>query len=274
MNKVFLFFLILLSTATAVAQKVITFKSVYKPKMSYIQNIKQTSKTEVSYNGSAEMLQTLEQQGITNPTLTDNVTVINCTTTTGKLINDEVPFKMKVKFDSGTGANEIIDNTVVYGRAKQNGMPVFDSVQAPGMDAFLKDIYFKSLYSRISQYIIPERKVEVGESFTTTILSSIPTGAETLSVTDIATYKLVKVEGIKAFFDVNHTYTIDCEVSGKKIQGRGHGVEKTVHDYTNNFLLQQNLNMFLEIGFDNDGVAMLVKSNSDIVTDCIISVSK
>lgn len=274
MKKTVVFFLVSLSTLTAVAQKAVTFKVAYKPKMVYVQNMTQTAKNEISYVASEDILEMLKAQGIANPTITDNKTTTNSVVTTGKLAGAEIPVTMKVSVDMGTAQKVIPDGTMIYGKIKQTGMPVLDSIHAPGMDAAIKEIFQKSLQATMSQLIVPEKKVKVGETFVLTIPLEIPVGPAMMTLTDVATYKLTKVEGIKAFFDVNHVFTIDSEVDGQKIQGTGTGTGKTIHDLTNDFILQQDLVMNLEMAFDTNGITLNIKSSTDMSLNCIISASK
>ncbi|MHA3789423.1 hypothetical protein ACX0HA_14525 [Flavobacterium hauense] len=274
MKKIVLFLLVSFSTLTVVAQKAVTFKVAYKPNKVYVQNISQNAKTEITYKASDDILEMLQAQGVTNPTVTENKSTTKCVVTTGKLTGTEIPLNMKVSLDSGTEQKIIPDNTMIYGKVKQDGMPVFDSIQAPGMDVAIKEIFMKTMQATVSQIVVPEKKVKVGETFTITLPLSIPIGAESMTINDVATYKLLKVEGVKAYFDVSHTYTINSEVSGQKIQGTGFGTGKTTHDLSNDFVLQQDLKMKLEMGFDTNGITMVIKSDSDLSLNCLISANK
>jgi hypothetical protein len=274
MKKIFLSLLVACSTLTAVAQKTVTFKVAYKPNTVYVQTMAQTGKSEITYKASEDILDMLKAQGIENPTITENKSTTNTVITTGKLVNNEMPLTMKVSLDNGTDQKIIPDNTMIYGTIKQNGTPVFDSIKAPDMQANIKEIFMKSLQASASQILVPEKKVKVGETFVITTPISIPVGPALMTINDVATYKLLKVEGVKAFFDVSHTYTIDSEVDGQKIQGMGFGTGKTTHDLTNNFIVHQDLAMSLEMAFDTNGITLNIKSNTNVSLDNIISAAK
>jgi len=274
MKKTIAFLLLLLSTLSVVAQKTVTFKVAYKPGTVYNQIMSQTAKNDVSYKASEEILGMLEAQGITNPTITETKTTTNSLITTGKLVGNEIPLSMKVSLNNGTDQKIIPDNTMIYGKVKQDGMPVFDSINAPGMDANLKDIFTKTLQATLSQILVPEKQVKVGETFTITLPLNIPVGPGMMTITDVATYKLLKVEGSKAFFDVSHTYTIDSDVNGQEIKGTGFGTGKTTHDLTNNYILHQDMVMSLNMGFDSNGITLVIKSNTDMSMDCTITAAK
>ncbi len=274
MKKSALFIFVSLCALTAAAQKTVTFKVAFKPKTVYTQNMTQTATNNISYKASEEILGMLEAQGVTNPTITDNKTTSMSVTTTGKLTGTEIPLTTKMSLDAGTPEKIIPDNTMLYGRVKQDGLPVFDSIQAPGMNAQLKEIFIKTTQATLAQIIIPEHKVKVGQAFTVNTPLSIPVGPAMMNINDAATYKLIKVEGTKAHFDVNHAYTIDTDVNGQPIKGSGTGTGKLVHDLANNFILKQDATMTMQMGFDTNGITMDIKSNTTIAMDCTITAAK
>jgi hypothetical protein len=271
MKNLVLSLFVSLATFTAIAQQTVTFKMGYKPLTSYTQSNVQTTKNEVSYKGTDEILASLEAQGIQNPTVTENKTTINSVVTTGKLAGVEMPVTMKLSVDNGAGNKIVPDGTMVYGKAKQEGLPVFDSINAPGMEANIKDIFLKSMQASISQLAVPEKKVKVGETFTVNLPLSLPMGPATLKMDDAATYKLIKVEGRKAYFDVTHVYIINSEVNGEQLKGTGTGSGKIVHDLDNNYFLKQDMTMDMEMGFETNGITLTIKAKTTSALTCVIA---
>ena len=274
MKKIAVFLFVLFITLSAAAQKTVTFKVAYKPNTVYTQNMTQTASNTISYKASEEILGMLEAQGVTNPTITENKTTSVSVTTTGKLTGTEIPLVTKMSLDAGTPEKIIPDNTMLFGRVKQDGLPVFDSIQAPGMNPQLKEIFIKTTQATLAQIIMPEQKVKVGQTFNLNIPLNIPVGPAMMNINDTAVYKLIKVEGTKAYFDVNHTYTIDTDVNGQPIKGSGTGTGKVVHDLANNYILKQDITMTMQMGFDTNGITMDIKSGTVITMDCTISAAK
>ena len=273
MKKIALSLFVSSFALTAFAQT-ITFKVNYKPSTVYTQSNLQTTKNEVSYKAPAEILEMLTAQGIENPTTTENKTNITGVMTTGKLAAAEMPITMKLSIDSGAEDKIIPDNTVIHGKVKQDGMPVFESIDAPGMDAATKDIFLKSMQATMAQVTIPERKVKVGETFVIDTPLSLPMGPATLKMSDKATYKLIKVEAKKAYFDVSHVYTIDSVVNDQEIKGTGTGTGKVVHDIENNFIVKQDVDMNMQMGFDTNGITLTIKANTVSALTCTIAPAK
>lgn len=268
-----LLFLFVLGTLSATAQQSITFKTAYKPGMVYNQKSVQTAKVEVSYKADEELLAMLEAQGIKNPTITEEKTTTLSVATTGKPASGEIPVSMKVSVDTGKETKLIPDNTIIKGNIKANGMPEFTSVESD-MDPAMKEIFMKGLQASMSQIILPERKVKVGESFTANQPLSIPVGPAMMNINDTAVYKLVKVEGKKAYFDVSHTYSIDSEISGQQMKGNGFGTAKLVHDVDANFPIKQDLNMTMTMGFNMQGIDMSIKSDTVMSIECTVATAK
>lgn len=271
MKKTLLFLLVSFSTLTAIAQQAVTFKVSYKPNTVYNQTMSQTAKNEVSYKASEEILEMLTAQGITNPTITENKTTTSYITTTGKLNNNQIPVSVKVSLNDGTDKKMIPDNTTIYGMIKQDGLPVFDSIHSPDMDANIKEIFLKSIQTTMSQIVVPERKVKVGETFTIDQPMSMPVGPAVMNINNTATYKLLKVEGRKAHFDVSNAYVINSEVSGQQIKGTGFGTGNLVYDLDHNFIVKQNMTMNMLMGFDTNGITLNIKFDSVMATDCTIA---
>lgn len=274
MKRIVLSLFVSLGTLTAIAQTV-AFKVNYKPLTTYNQTIVQNTKNEVSYKATDEILGLLEAQGIQNPTITDNKSTMTRLISTGKLTGAEMPFTIKMSVDTGAETKFIPDNTMIYGKVKSEGVPVLDSVQAPGMDAQIKDIFLKSVQASMTEFSIPEKKVKVGETFTIDVPLSLPMGPATLNMIDKATYKLIKVEARKAYFDVTHVYTIDTEINGQQMKGTGSGSGKVVHDLDNNYFLKQDIAMTMEMGFETNGINLNIKvATSSALTTVIAPVKK
>lgn len=273
MNKALSLLIVSFCTVTALAQT-ITFKTAYKPNTTYTQSMVSTVKNEVSYQGSPEILEMIKQQGVENPTITEAKSTMNSESKTGKLTGTEMPLVMKMSIDNGTPTKVIPDNTLIYGKVKQEGLPVLDSINNPKIDANVKDALLKSMKDAMAQLYVTERKVKVGESFTVDTPFSMPMGPATLNMKNKVTYKLIKVEARKAYFDVNHVYTIDTVTEGQNMKGSGTGTGKLVHDLDNNFSVKMDMNIVLSMGLEMEGVKLDIKSNNTTSFTTTISSSK
>lgn len=268
-----LLFLFVLGTFSATAQQAITFKTVYKPGTVYNQKSVQKANVEVSYKADEEIIAMLEAQGIKNPTITEETTTTISEATTGKLNVGEIPVTVKVSVDNGKEVKIVPDNTIIKGSVNAKGIPEFTSVEGD-MDPTIKEIFMKGIQATMGQIITPEKKVKVGETFTVNQPLSIPIGPAMMNIDDAAVYKLVKIEGKKAFFDVSHTYTINSDIGGQQMKGTGFGTGKIIHDVDANFPVKQDLTMTMSMGFNMQGIDMNVKSTTVMNTDCTITAAK
>jgi hypothetical protein len=273
MNKALSLLVVSFCTVTAWAQT-ITFKTGYKPNTTYTQSMVSMVKNEVSYQGAPDVLDMIKQQGIENPTITEAKSTMNSETKTGKLTGTEMPVIMKMSIDNGTPTKVIPDNTLIYGKVKQEGLPVLDSINNPKMDANIKSALLQSMRDAMAQLYVTERKVKVGESFTVDMPFSMPMGPATLNMKNKVTYKLIKVEARKAHFDVTHIYTIDTVAEGQNMKGSGTGTGKLVHDLDNNFSVKMDMNILLNMGLEMEGVKLEIKSNNTTSFTTSISAGK
>lgn len=245
MKKATLLFLLALSGLSVSAQQTINFKIGYKPNMTYNQTTVQTNKTAISYGEGMEPME--------NEAKTTSTTVTN----TGKAVNGEYSFVSEMNFDKDTQAAAAMSEGIKFiGKVKADGQLQIDTMEAPGIDEQTKAIMQESLKANLTKGLAPERKVKVGETFTQTTPTEMPIGPATIVMNTKTTYKLTKVEGKKAYFDVSQTVDMSSKAQGPEIKGSGSGSGTMVYDIDNNFPVENNLSTNFKMTMDMQGMIM------------------
>lgn len=254
------------------AQQTIDFKIEFKENTTYAQTSKTNTETETSYKADKDMLDMLAAQGIENPTINKNNITSISTTKAGKLKGTEIPLFVELSMDMGEGKPNILPKgSALYGRVKPNEAPVYDSIHAPGMDEAMKEVFFTTMKNTASQVYVPARKVKVGESFTIDTPLMIPAGPMQLELKNSTIYKLIKVEGKKAYFDLKLKTTMDTETESGTMKANGEGTGSLVYDMTNNFIVNQTSTVNMTMDMDMMGMMLNIKSKTNTLVDTVIT---
>jgi len=254
--------LFLLVGATALAQSV-TIKMGYKPNTTYRQTQDQKVATEISYG---EGMEPMKQDGASKTT---------SVTKTGKLTNNIIPFTTELELDAeSAAAAQIPKGTKLYGKTDVNGVPKFDSIHAPGMNPQIKDMLVKMMQSNLSQSIIPQKTVKVGESFVVDTPFELPMGPVTMNMQNKTTYKLIKIEGKKAHFDLSSVYTLTTKVEGQDMKGSGTAMGSMIYDTDAGYPTQMNTITDMTMAFKAQGMDMNLKTKVDLKQNTQVTPAK
>lgn len=260
MKKAVLLFLLV--GASAFAQTV-TIKMGYKPNTTYRQVQDQKVTSEVSYGEGMD------------PMKQDAATKTTSITKTGKLADNMIPFTTELELDAESAAMaQIPKGTKLYGKADANGVPKFDSIHAPGMNPQIKDMLVKMMQSNLSQSTIPQKTVKVGESFVVDTPFDLPMGPTTMQMQNKTTYKLIKIEGKKAHFDLSSVYTLTTKVEGQDMNGSGTAMGSMIFDTGLGYPTQLNTVTDMSMGFQAEGMDMSVKTKVDLKQTTEVTPSK
>ena len=232
------------------AQDSVLFKMHYLQNHLYKQTVKQKTHTEINYSGRDELMQTLKERGIQNPTKTDQETSFKAAVTTGKLNdNDIMPIEMSFVEPVYSNSAVIIPaNTKVLGSVSHYGIPQFDSVVADGMDEEFKKGFMVGMQSVLSQIKLPEKKMAKGDEFVQKTPITIPLGLVTVKMDVTTTYKLIDFNDSEAYFDLLTVSTISMDADEKvAATGGGEGSGKFVYNRLKDFPSLFNLSSTMDI---------------------------
>ncbi len=247
--------------AVAVQAQEVNFKPEYKANMTYTQTANQSNVIEMLYEGAEE------------PMKQESVNTITTTTLVGKAVNNELPFVMAMSMDATQEGAEMLNGAKITGKVKA-GKPVFESIEAPNMPDEVKGMIKNMMEQGLSQIFLPAKKLKVGESFVHETPMEIPLGPVTMKMKDIATYKLKKVEGRKAIFDVAHKVTLEASIEGQDMKGSGTGTGEMVYDMDQNYPVRNDAKMAMEMAFDAQGMNITMKTTNDTKTTTVITPTK
>jgi hypothetical protein len=263
MKKITLLLLLVLSAVGANAQQFVNFKIGYKPETTYKQTTVQSTKAEISYGGGME------------PMVNEGKTTSATTIVTGKPVKGIYPFTLQMDFDKETqAAANMPEGTKLYGKIMPEGKLEVDSIQAPGMNEQMKDVLKGSMKAAAEQNLLAEKKIKVGESHVVTTPLDLPMGPVTAHLDTKTTYKLKKIEGRKAYFDVDQVITMNSNIEGQDVKANGSGTGQMVYDIDQNFPVEYNNTTSMSLAFSAQGMDMNLKITSIQSQTSIISQTK
>lgn len=258
---------------TSQSQDSLIFKVQYSPETNYAQTIEQTTHSNIKYLGSDEFLKNIKDKGISNPTITDKTSTIQTLFKTGKLTN-KTDFPLTIEFlktTSSDGKQEIPDGTLIYGHGSISSLPSLDSIVASGLDEEIKKVVLQTMQSTLSQLSLPEKRVKVGESFSTDTPLSIPIAGVTLDMTITTNYKLLSITNGIANIDISQVYTMKTTITEHTMQGTGSGKGKLSYDTLKNYYLNYQINTEMNMTLQLDNFGLDLTSKSGFVQSTVIT---
>jgi hypothetical protein len=240
----------------------------YLPENEY--NIRQNSVTNVkiSYEGPEDVLQSLQEGGVQNPTIQKEVNESAMQVVTGK-INSKNEFSVVLRILSSNNkvlADLIASKAVVHGHSTLNAFPVFDSISKTNLDKSLQKGFLDGLQAVLSQTKYPEQSIKVGESASLDTPFTIPIGPLVIEMQIHSTYKLTAIKGDIAHYDIEMVYTLTSNIDGYEIHAGGDGGGTiqfdTAKSFYKNYDLDTNMDMSLDMGELIVKLAMTQKTNA------------
>jgi len=240
----------------------VNLKPEFKANSTYTQTEVQANKIAMTFEGAEEPM---EQEVPTSVVRTIEV---------GKLANNELPFTITMTMDANQQGAEMLNGAKISGKVK-GGKLAFESVDAPNMPDQVKDMIKSMMEQAFKATFFPAKKMKVGESFAIDIPMEIPVGpGVTMNMKDVATFKLKKVEGRKAIFDIDHVVTLQGNIEGQDMKGSGTGSGEMVYDLDQNFPVTNNANMTMDMGFEAQGMKIDMKVTNSTKTTTVITTKK
>lgn len=268
MKNIVLFFLIAfpITISAQSSSKILDFKIGYSPETSYRQVVEQSSDTELQYIASEELLEKLKSQGVQNPTLSKNITIMESVLKTGKTGKDG-NFPVIIEFlKTNNSENKVIipNGTLIYGKASTSTMPTLDSIVSKDMNESFKKTFLQTIQSMFSQIALPEKKMKVGESFSQVTPLTIPMAGTSIEMEITTIYKLISMTNEIANFDVDQKYVakIAFEEGKFNVVADGSGKGKLLYDIPNHFATKFTLDIGLSFEVKQDLFSLKLKSNS------------
>lgn len=272
MKKIILILLVLTRFASySQSSESIKFKISYNPETSYRQSMKQTTHVEMQYSGSEDYLKILKEKSINNPIIVDNDNNSELVIQTGKS-TDNSNFPLTIEFVNSTSKNgiKVIPNgTLIYGHCSKDTLFTLDSIVSDGLEENFKTMFLQLIQKTMSQFIIPEKNVKVGESFFIENPLSIPIGGMKIEMNIITNYTLLKINNGIAEFDIFQVFKVISTMSDITNNSKGSGKGKLMYDIKENFSTKYQIETEMEMNMklDNINLDLKTKTGIDIETE-------
>lgn len=247
------------------SNQTLDFKAGYSPETSYNQTTSNSSEYEILYSGSEKLIETLKQNGVSNPTKIKNIFDLETLSKTGKIDkNGDFPITIEyLKSIDANGKTIIPNGTLLYGKTSLSTMPQMDSIVSNGMEESFKNIIFQTVKSTFSQLVMPRKKLKIGESFIQESPLTLPIAGINIEMLITTTYNLKSMNSKNAFFDITQTYTMKMSDTRFETTGSGIGKGDLIYDIPNHFIIGNTLGMDFNLNLKSNDFTLQLKSKSD-----------
>lgn len=276
MTKSVIYAFLILNILTCNAQESILFKQSISPSKKYTSDINTTSTTEITIDGSEEMMANFKDRGITMTIISegnshsqtytvtqkrDKKGEIPATITYGEMISTTTT---NGKVDVQKNPLEGVNMLVTYD--KENILRI-DSILSDAIDPQMKSM-MKNLVESLQQSIkFPDKPMKVGDSFYLEIPLTIPiAGMNPITMKINTTYFLKKIKGNLAYFDIEQTISMDMNEEEYRIAASGSGDGKIEYDITESYMTKYSSNLPMVMTFNmGEAMTMSMKMQSKTI---------
>lgn len=267
MKNTILLFLLISAIVTCRSQEEIDFKVGYLPNYNYTLNQKQISENQITYISSDEILKKLKDNGIENPTIIKDTSLLRSVSKTGSLKGNEFPINIEL-LDSNNPS--LKSGTKFYGKSV-DGKTKIDSISSSTMSEETKGIVLPAMESMMNQIKYPDRKIKVGESFEQKNPMSLPIVDVTIEIEINSIYTLRKTENGIGYFDLDQVYSITSATKDYEMEMDGIGKGEIHYDIEKQFFTKYYLAMEMNLKTQLEGfsIELQTKSISDQTTEII-----
>lgn len=264
MKKTILLIIVLIKfSCFCQSQKEVDFKIHYQPNTQYDQTLEQISKTEIKYSGSKDFLENLKNKGVDNPTLSNIESEIKTIIKTGKQEGENFPLTIEYANGINSDGKKIIpDGTLIYGHGSNNNLPILDSIVGPGLEDDFRKSFLKTMQSTFSQLSFPERRVKIGDSFSSEMPLSIPIAGITIEMTITTKYKLLNIQNGIAEFDIASVYKVKSNITGYTIKADGKSQGNLFYDVEQYNMTKYETKTKMKMQLKLDNVTLNLNSES------------
>jgi hypothetical protein len=267
MKKTILLILLTTSIVSCKSQEEIDFKVGYLPNYNYTLTQKQISENNVKYIASDKILQNLKNNGVENPTITKDTSLLKSVSKTGSLKGNEFPIYIELLESNNPSLKS---GSKFFGKSV-DGKTKIDSISSSTMTEEKKRTLLPAMESMMNQIKYPNRKIKVGESFEQKSPMSIPIADVTIEIEINSIYTLRKVENGIGYFDLDQVYTIKSATKDYEMELDGTGKGKLEYNIEKEFFTKFYLEMEMDLKTELEvfSIELQTKSITDQVTKII-----
>src|SRR5574344_1095949 len=260
-------FMLALFSCNCHEQDSMTFKVECSPETIYTNTIEQKSYSETLYRGSDDFIQSLKDNGVDNPTITNTGYNIETILNTGKATDGKhFPLILEiVKTTNSDGTKALPDGMLIYGHGSVEPLPKLDSVVSGGVSKDLKLSLLNAAQYVFKQLDVPERKLKIGESFSVKLPFSFPIATETVEMFITTSYTLLSIVDGIAHFNVSQECTMNNNSSEYAINVNGNGTGNLLYDVANNYPLKNETHTEIDMNVNYGDYILDLMTKNDII---------
>ncbi|MGO3183874.1 MAG: hypothetical protein ACTIJ9_13695 [Aequorivita sp.] len=215
------------------------------------------SENNIKYNGSDEFLQRLKNNGIENPTITKDTSLLKSLSKTGRLTGNNFPIDIELLESNNPSLNP---GTKFYGNSI-DGVTKIDSIYSTTMSEEKKRTLLPVMESMMNQIKYPNKKMKVGESFQQNNPMTIPIGDVTIEIEINSIYTLNKIGNGIGYFDLDQVYKIKSATKDYEMKLDGSGKGQVEYDIKKQFFTDyySEMEMDLTTNLEEFGIELQTK---------------
>ncbi|MDA9774304.1 hypothetical protein N9B82_05045 [Saprospiraceae bacterium] len=265
MNKSIFSIVLSLAYFVSFGQTTIDFKVGYLPNLDYTLTQKQLTETNVQYRASKDILANFKKNGIENPTISQDTSLLKSESKTGKLTNNTFTIDTEI-LESSTAT--LGAGTKFYGKSV-DGNTVIDSISSPDMTSEMKQALLPTVQNMMNQIKYPNRTLAIGESFVQDNPFTLPIGDLVVEIEINSTYTLSKVQNGYGYFELVQVYVIKSASKDYDLHVNGNGAGTLQYDIENQFFTKFYLESEMDVKtqLPSFGVELNLKTITDQITD-------
>jgi hypothetical protein len=262
-----------LTYLTCHAQNEVNFNVHLKPEMKYEMHTDESSQTELKYGGPSDMLKKLKEKGISNPTKSTKVTVMETVEKTGKRsAGESFPLTLEfVKMTNNDSKSVIKQGTILYGHSDGSAKQSFDSITAEGMSESDKVVFMQMMESVMEQLKFPAKTLKIGEKFDREQPITMPIAGNTMKMNITSYYKLISIKNGIAHFNITQVYTMSTMIENHNMNATGKGKGYLDYDMANNFYSTFVVDNEMKLGMKLEKLSFSVKLKNHISQQAVMS---
>ena len=268
MKKAILLILFSITIYSCKSQEEIDFKVGYLPNLNYTLTLKQISENNIFYVATDEIIESLKNNGYSNPTITKDTTVLRSVSKTGELNGNQFPLNIEVLESS----NKSLGKGMRMHGNYVNGVIKIDSISNSSMSDKSKMELLTSMETMMNQIKYPERKIKIGESFEQKSLISMPIVDVIIEIEINSIYTLKSVKNGIGYFDLDQVYSIKSATKDYKMELDGTGKGQLDYDIEKQFLTKLYLKTEMNLKTELEAFSIELQTNS--ITDQTTEIKK
>jgi len=279
MKPYYLLLAIICFNALGQAQNEVLFKSVFHPNTEYITTMITTSKSEVKFDGSKEMLENLKANGVQNPILVESSNSVVSSIKTQELLSDDTfdavmtyqkVHTIQTQNGQSTQQKSPLEGMRIEGKYDSNNKFKVDTIIGENINEALRTTLTSTLENVQEQIKFPDYPLKQGDTFNQTLPMTIPVaGVQNVQVVIKTDYLLKEIENDLATFDITQTVELEMDIENSTITATGNGTGISQYSISKEFITkyESNLTMELTVIVNQLKISSQVISKSDMTVE-------